>query len=294
MVAPQDESPRDVSVSDEDSKGAVRSQLARIEEDLVEIRRQTRLNDEEIDILQVESAKRSRTWYKEPAVLVSRLALVTSVLATVLSQMASASGQEYQERTRLTAALEEIAASQSRSAELQVQYGDRAPIATITEVSLLTREAERLSDRVGAEPFERLVIAEAYIYVNDLDNALRVASAAKTRVTSPLDLVEANRTIARVHYSRGDLAEGRKAFVENAQVSESPTSPLRGTVRTQYMFENNFNWSSAELNVGSCPEAVSHASKAVEIVAQFPEALRPNFARRATALGEQVRQACRQ
>lgn len=271
----------------------VNVRLDALSRELDAVRRRTQTNDEEIDLLQIESAKKGRKWYQEPAIMISVLALAASVVATILSQVSTASERSYQQRTRLTAVLQQIHNSQAKGEELALQYGDRAPVPTVTEVQLLAREAELLSNEVSIEPFERIVIAEAHYYVNDLDTALRVALAAQADSKSPLDSVLAKRTIARIHFRQGNVNEARSAFGAAAEVPANPQSQLFGFVRSQYVFENSLNWAREELYSGNCIEAAGHSTKATEAVLLFPQSMRSVFTRRATELGNQIIAECR-
>lgn len=227
--------PEDADESASANSGDERGTIAA---ELIRIREQVEIRGREIDILQIELGRRSRRWFQEPGALISIVAVVVSVLATLLGQLSTSTDRQIQERTRLTTVLQQLADDQQKRDAVTLQYGS----------------------------------AQAYLNVNDLDKALTIASQADQQASSISDRTSAGRAIASILFNQGKYDEGRQTFQQTENVVVDEKSALAALVRSQNIFEIEMLWTGLELGTNHCSEAKNHLSTMERIVETYPSA----------------------
>ena len=208
-----------------------------------------------------------------------------------MTQMSSSTDREFQQTTRLTAAVQQIYAAQAKIAENVAQFGDKAPVPVITEMILLATEAESLARAVPATPFQKLVIAQGYFYGSDLDKALLTLADADASALSPSDKVLIRRQIGIVQYNGADYDAARRSFSRALEALPRPTATSASSLKTLY-FDTQLQWSIAELTSGHCHEASQHAEEFRNTISLYPVSLRKTMEQRTLSTVAALKAAC--
>ncbi len=188
--------------------------------ELDELRRRVAVSDEEIDLLQVETAKNTRKWYREPSVLVAALALAVSVGAFVVGQVNIISDRQIQDRNRLSALIEQLPA-----AFAQTREQPDAP----ADLFLVVGSAADLIDKLGPEAStasEKIAVAQALVGGFDLPRAKQLATAAEQQSINLREKIAADGIIANINFQIGDVEGGRDAYRRMISLVQTPQNEL--------------------------------------------------------------------
>lgn len=234
--------------------------------------------------LRQEGDQQRRRWYREPAALISLLALVVSIASTILAQVTVWTDRDNQQRARLTAILQQV------MDELAVPKQGSEYNAQIVELRLLGSEAEELMKEVDAAPYEQLVIALAFITTGDFDKALDIVERTESQAESVTDRVSVHRTMGQVYFQQGSFEEARDALSRASE--DASSSDLTDEAKYRFEFENEYFWVQQEVSVKNCSQARDHTQRVQAKAASAPQVLAAAYQERARALEQQVAAAC--
>lgn len=220
----------------------------------------------EVATLRAQAGRPSRPWYREASVVVSVVALVFSVAATVYAGQESARQSERAARAQLGQLIQRLAALPKENADLQARYArDRAALVSLsgsmnTENLALAQQAADVIRQVPGEvsATEYLAVASALELSNSyrsseelIDRGLRVPSDLTTRE----GLL---RLKAKLLFATGRPDPGRAQLQQALDLWRD--EPVQDRARAHAYTE--MLWAGLERQAGHCPEAASHLSRA--------------------------------
>jgi len=228
----------------------------------------------------------NKPWYREASVIISIIALVTSLGATYYSNRQAAQQFELGARVELGQLIQRLSALPKEQQDLITKYPDD-PTAASNISSMINQEnlvlaqqaadvIERIPDQVSAT--EYLAVANALQYSEEYAGSLQLIERALL-IPSDITTREALlRLKGTIHFTTGDAPQGRAVMQEARQVWEGqPTwEQGRGYAYTELI------WANLEHTLKNCAEVNRHLSEARAQAAR----LDPN-----SALGAQVLQA---
>jgi hypothetical protein len=184
--------------------------------ELAALRRTLTVRGEEIDMLQVESARQHRRWHRDPTVLTAVLAVAISVLSTLLSQYDLASDRDIQARARLSSLIQQLPEAQQQLAASQNPAVD--------SLRLIAGDAAELMDETESSSFEKMEVAQVLIGTGDLGDALELVSKGIEQATRVSEKVFGHRLAAQINFQIGDTPGGRAAYQQALDLLSRPSA----------------------------------------------------------------------
>jgi hypothetical protein len=230
--------------------------------ELTDLRQQLAVAARDIEHLK-DTARAKGPWYREASVIISILALLASVAATVLGLLNTGSDRDIQARSRLSTII-----GQLNTAQQQLQDPLKGGSA---DVRLLAQQAEELMREVPASTVEKLVVAQALVQAGLDDRAAPLAKQVEQSSSDLGEVVTATRLSGLLRFRAGDLDGGRAAFQRAVQVFEQPRfAGATRAVRLTVNEETQFWWASAEFQAGQCAQARRHMNESAALLDQLP------------------------
>ena len=265
---------------------ADQSSIARLTFEMGELRESLSLRGREIDSLQVELASKRAPFYRQPAVIVAVLALLTSILATFLTYQSSRTqleltqnDQMIQQRARLTALIQSVAewttSYQNASAEENFYVDSARP--QLDEANHFVGLLQ--STPLRSLPLEKVILSNGYNIANEPGIALRLAQAAEfeAQYSSPLERAAAAKLVGVNAFESGDPAGGRQGYERGlAYLRSAPGYDPFIIIQTRLELLNS--WSYEEKRVGNCAGASQLVTEADAILAPFSRWYKDSFA----------------
>ena len=231
----------------------------------------------EIDALQVALGKKDQGWYRDPAVVISVLALVFSFGTTAVSYYRTRRQDLHDARTELRVLIQRLSALPRENAELMQRYSEHPLTAGMfsalvnQENALIAKQAAEVVDRIRAH-----VSATEYLAVANALNASGIFPAASVLYERAVaaardvnDAANALRTYAASLFQAGDPGRGRIQFQMALNIfSKYPTPNAAYVASTHIVTERS--WAQTEFASGSPQDAKAHLEKAAWYAAQLP------------------------
>jgi hypothetical protein len=231
------------------------SPIETLRADLAELERRLMVNDHEIDVLQVAAARRERKWFRDPTILTAVVAVVISLLSIAITQVNLRTDRQIQERSRLTALIQQLPAAQQQLAE--------KPGSSTEALALAAGDAAALMATVESSSFEKIEVAQALFFAGELGKAQELAQRGLAEAGSLLERVYASRMIAQVRYQAGDPVGGGAAYERTLDLLRQPETPVDSLVlRTYQTGVTEVMWAESEMRFGACGSAIGHMDKA--------------------------------
>jgi tetratricopeptide (TPR) repeat protein len=222
-----------------------------------------------------ERPARSRAWYREAATLVSVLALVFSVTATVFTSREASNQNARAARSELGQLIQRLSALPKENAELVARYADdRAVLTTLSglissENVVLAQQAADVADRIPNQVSgsEYLAVAMALELSGDYPRSLRMIDRGLKVESNPNTREGLLRMKGRIYFGLGQIEAGRDQLRAALAVwaDGNVQARERGHAYTQ------LTWSVLERQAGNCPQALAHYGLAQQAVAQLTE-----------------------
>lgn len=250
----------------------------------------------EIDNIQIELAKKSKPFYKEPATIIAILALVASVVATVISQYSSTRDRIDEQRGRLTTVVQSLGEGGGLQ---ESQDGDAIrSVALIrpalNEASFLIAALE--TTELRSTPYEKIVVAVSYTYANEPGIAAELAAQAEAQAQAEDGVLserwDAAVTSGRALFWSNRLEEGRNAFRRALDHVANQSANYDSQYLAAYAYQAQESWSYAELRANRCDEAKRHSNEARAALNGFPVTGPGAWAEREQVLRQAVATPC--
>jgi tetratricopeptide (TPR) repeat protein len=234
-----------------------------------------------VDLLEIASHEKNRPWYRQPSTIVSVIALLVSLGATIYSQ--SASKQESirskkEELRKLVLNLIEVHQSMRNG----VVSPSQDPQAVVFQHRVLLRSALRLVKQIPDEvsSSEYVILSSEVQTLGETSEAERCLRKAVDASASTLEKAQTLIWLGNFYFKFGprhSLDKGRDAFQRAAQSLEQQSDPYAIDLRGQ-AFET---WAAAELRNGFIEQANAKLEQARTIYTTLPK----DFPYRAARLG---------
>jgi tetratricopeptide (TPR) repeat protein len=213
-----------------------------------------------------EPAHSSPRWYRQASVVVSIIALITSLGAAFYSNRQTARQGEFAARTELGQLVQRLSALPKENQELLAKYANDP--ATYTSLSgLLNQEnlvlaqqaadvARRIPDHVSAS--ECLAVAYALANSEDYARSLDLIEQGLSLPSNATAREGLLRLRGQNFFATGDPARGRAALQEALEVwqGQPEWEQGRGYAYTELL------WAGLEKSIGNCVEVEKHVSRA--------------------------------
>lgn len=239
--------------------------LAELRAEMALLRRRAEANSLQIDDLQTADTGERRSWWRQPATILSVLALLASLAATLTSATIADSSRAAEARNRLTSIFQQINDIGRANQALAVEFGDRAPLnASAGSVRVLASDALRLAEAENLDiaTADLTLLADAFLFAFELDTALELARDVVARTTVPVERFNALRTEALATFALGDVERGRAAFAEALALLDGGTiTGLAPPVRDSTAAQLELQWAGSEYTTGDCPAARTHLDR---------------------------------
>ena len=235
-------------------------------EGLVELRAELSTMHREIDALQAANAEKARPWFRQASVLISFLALLFSVGATVYSTQQAQRTEMSNARDRLGELIQQLLTLPKENSELAVTYADNPAVArqlvviNQTQMSILAGQAADIIHRIPGH-----VSADEYFGVGwalhqsgnpDLaqavyEDGLGVAEEWSTRT-------QMLQSYGELLMAQGELDRGRDQMQAAMEANDDrpELQRLSGDATIEVY------WASIEKRLEECDEARDHVGRA--------------------------------
>lgn len=186
-----------------------------------------------IDALEVAAKERNRPWYRQPAVIMSIIAMVISTIGTYLAQRhtnAESIRSQKEELRRLALSLIELRAEGTKLAP-----GDGGQILTAKQ-GVYLQAADRLVGQLGdnVSPYEYTILAIEHDTQGDKRSAEKYFQQAARLAQSPTVQADAYRALAMFHAAPGSSRDFKKARAMLGKGIEAvDSSPDPSSMRTK-------------------------------------------------------------
>jgi tetratricopeptide (TPR) repeat protein len=230
------------------------------------VRDELRTMHGEIDALQAADAEKARPWFRQASVLISFLALLFSVGATVYSTQQAQRTEMSNARDRLGQLVQQLLTLPKENTELAVTYADNPAVArqlvviNQTQMSILARQAADIIHRIPGH-----VSADEYFGVGWALHQSGNPDLALVVYEEGLDVAEewSTRTQMLQSYgellmSQGELDSGRRQI--QAAMEANDDRPELQRLSGDATIEAY--WASIEKRLEQCGEARDHVGRA--------------------------------
>ena len=227
----------------------------------------------EVDALQAALAKDERAWYRDPAVVISLLALLFSFGTTAVSYYRTRQQDVHDARAELRTLIQRLGALPRENTELMAKYVEHPLIAAglsaavNQENALIAKQAAEVIARIPGyvSATEYLAIANALVASGISEKTAALYERAIAAAHDANDEVNALRTYGAFLFQSGDAGRGRIQFQTALNVfSKYPTRNEYYIGSTHVLTERS--WAQAEYGSGGAQEAARHLEKAREYV----------------------------
>lgn len=251
------------------------------------------LKGSEVDSLQVEFAKLRKKWYQEPSTWISIFAVIVSVFVFFVTVL----DLRFEQQKQLNTVIQQLSEIREKIVENQAEYGDKAPTPSVALRQPLIEEAIKLDDLVGANSFQRMIIAEALNETNQPDRAERIAEKAEKaepEASNRLEKILAAQVHAVAYFNQGKPKEGRLAYSRalKAVEIEVPADSVDIFTKALYKLDTEQLWISSELRIDNCPGAKERLLKLESYGKDFPKSQAGEFKKRMELARENLAKNC--
>ena len=232
----------------------------------------------EIDALQVTVMTQKRFWYKDPATVISFLALAFSFGTTYVSYHRADLQDVQSERQELRGLLQRLAALPKENLEATKRYqGDPGAINFSSsllneENALLSRQAAEIAKKlpsgvVSATEYYAIAVALENSY--NLQGAKEFLSLAAEKARNFNDEIAAIRTSANLEFLTGHPETGRVKYQEALGIFSTYPGYDQFT-QTLTHVNTESQWAVSEAGLGAMPLANEHLDAADQLAGNLP------------------------
>src|SRR3954447_18666712 len=214
-------------------------------------------------------------WYKEPATLVSVLALVFSIIATLYTSREASNQNARAARAELGQLVQRLSALPKENADLIARYADNRAVLTSLSGSInsenlvLAQQAadviDRIPDQVSGSEF--LAVAIALELSGTYPRSLELIERGLRVDKDPTSEEGMLRLKAKILFGAGDIKGGRAQLRYALGVWKGASAQERGRGNAY----TELTWSGLERQAGNCQEALIHFNLARQAMGQLSE-----------------------
>jgi tetratricopeptide (TPR) repeat protein len=243
-------------------------------DELAGVRDELRTMHGGIDALQAGNAEKARPWFRQASVLISFLALIFSVAATVYSTQQAQRTEVSNARDRLGQLVQQLLTLPKENAELALTHAEspatarQLVIINQTQMSILARQAadiiHRIPEHVSADEYFGVGWALYHSGNPDLaqdvyEEGLAIAEEWSTRT-------QMLQAYGEVLMTEGQLDLGREQMQAAMDANDDRPEPQRLTGDATI----EVYWASLEKRLQQCREAEDHIDRARAVTGRLP------------------------
>jgi len=231
-------------------------------------------NDLEQRLERLETSSAPKPWFRQPSVIISIVALLLSLSATIYGEQRAGARDASTARDRLSGLIARLDALPKENASLIAQYADDPQTlanlgsSTQTELVVTSQQAADIisvipDDVSGAEYY---AVGAGLALAGNYGRAQAMFDTGLTRESDPQTQAAIWRTKASIYFGSGDLDRARTAMSQALSVFTSAGdsgSELQATY-------TEWQWSLGELFARRCSDAQVHLGRAREHLARTP------------------------
>jgi hypothetical protein len=228
----------------------------------------------EIDALQVSNSEKARPWFRQASVMISLLALVFSVAATVYSTQQAQRTEMSNARDRLGQLVQQLLTLPKENAELAVTYKDNPAVArqlvviNTTQMSILARQAADIIHRIPGQVSanEYFGVGWALFQSGNQDLAQTVYEEGLAVAVDWNTRTQMLQSYGELLMTKGELNKGREQM--QAALEANDDRPESQRVSGDATIE--VYWAAVEKRLRECDAAEEHVGRARADAGRMP------------------------
>ena len=237
----------------------------------------------EVDALQVHVMAARRPWYRQVSGLVAVIALIFSLVTTVLSFMRTAEQDVRAQQIEVRSLIQRLMALPKENIDLLTKYEDSPEVSTVLSSSVSIENEVLLQHAVSIveqipdliSPVEYFAIAESFFAAGKYFGARRYYEKSLNVAVDREIGVGAYRSLAVLAYQAGEFEEagrmidGALGIFESDKFKHIESPPLQ--YRNWTHFQTRIFWAQKLIQLGAnCQEVRRHTAEARKLMVAMP------------------------